>query len=148
MNYERLFITGVYPDEVLSFSKWFGDGYRIPTVNEWRKAYTSLSSLNGELEMPEDLSEPAETIWKKIHGFPETSLSLTKFSLMQWGTVEWVMKNEEEFAGIGHPRHEFKCNCSNPLTDLVEKIKKNTTYPRKGYRHCGFRLIKGNCHDE
>ena len=35
-NRERLFLTGIVPEEALAFARWMGDGFDLPTVAEWR----------------------------------------------------------------------------------------------------------------
>lgn len=141
-NYEQLFITGLYPKETVPFSKWFGEGYRIPTVKEWRDVYQLLSSSSNTLAEPAGVSEQAKKIWEKIRSFSEIPepLPLYKFLLMEGGVIEWVRKDNENYVGIGRPRNDLHPTCHNPLTDLFERPRKSI--PDKRLEYHGFRLIR------
>jgi|MTBAKMStandDraft_1061839.scaffolds.fasta_scaffold00824_4 hypothetical protein len=132
-NYERLFITGLHIGEVQSFAKWFGDGYQIPTVKEWRNIYKIISE-DDFFSCPSDISYPAKKIWKKFTRF---SNSPSQFSLMKDGIIEWV-RDGEKYAGLGAPRSHFYPNVLDPCKDLVTKIKQN-----ERLYYFGFRLFKG-----
>jgi len=132
-NYEQLFITGLHIEEVQSFSKWFGEGYRIPNVKEWRNIYNRLSE-DVFFSCPSDISYPAKIIWKKFKKFTNSPI---QFSLMKDGIIEWV-KDGEKFLGLGSPRSNFYPNVLDPSTDLVTKIKQT-----ERLHYFGFRLIKG-----
>jgi len=41
---ERLFLTGLLPAEAEAYAAWLGDGYRLPTVAEWRAIYRCFQS--------------------------------------------------------------------------------------------------------
>lgn len=137
-NYERLFITGLYIEEVLSFSKWFGDYFRIPTVDEYKKIYRLMDSQPGFTPPPPDMSYPAKKIWGKLTKFSNSPI---KFSLMQDGLIEWV-KDGDNYEGRGAPRPNLFPNALNPLTDRVKKIKSEGRL-----NYLGFRLIKGIRHE-
>lgn len=139
-NYEQLFITGLHIEEVLLFSKWFGEDFRIPTVEEWRKIYRFIGS-QPNLKPPSDLSYPANEIWKKITKFSNTPL---KHSMMQEGVIELVerVRNSENYTALGAPRPTLYPNTFNPLTDEIKKFNRN-----ERLNYLGFRLIRSNEHD-
>ena len=40
----RLFLTGILPEEALLFARWVGEGFDLPTVDEWRAIYAALAA--------------------------------------------------------------------------------------------------------
>ncbi len=42
---ERLFLTGLLAAEAEAYAAWLGDGYRLPTVTEWRAIYRCFQSI-------------------------------------------------------------------------------------------------------
>ena len=136
-NYERLFITGLNIEEVLSFSKWFGEDFRIPSVEEWREIYR-LMGTQSDFPPPSDMSYPANKIWKKLSKFSNSPI---KFSFLQDGVIEWVGSGEN-YAGLGAPRPSLFPNAFNPLTDIIKKFKHD-----ERLNYLGFRLIKGFDHE-
>jgi hypothetical protein len=136
-NYEQLFITGLHIHEVLSFSKWFGEDFRIPTVEEWRKIY-GLICTQSCINPPSGMYYQAHKIWQKLR---KISTSPIKFSMMQNGVIEWV-RIGENYTALGAPRPAIYPNTFNPLTDFIKKFNQN-----ERLNLLGFRLIKGNNHD-
>jgi hypothetical protein len=135
-NYERLFITGLHIEEVLSFSKWFGEDFRIPTAEEWREIYI-LMDTQPDFSPPSDMSYQANTIWKKIAKFSNSPI---KFSFLKEGVIEWVSTGES-YAGKGDPRPSLLPHAFKPSEDII-KFKRDE---RRNY--LGFRLIKGFDHE-
>jgi len=132
-NYEQLFITGLLPEEAMSFSQWFDTGFRIPTGEEWREIFKLLNAqLN--FNKPSDLSNPANKIWDKFSQFSETPI---KFSLMQEGVFDWV-QDGGEYGAYGKPRLSKYPHTCNPLRDAP--LKKFRIDVRSKYQ--GFRLIR------
>lgn len=131
-NYEQLFITGLHIEEVLLFSKWFGEDFRIPTVEEWREIYRLMTSHPG-FTSPSDMSYPANKVWKKITKFSNTPI---KFSLMQDGVIEWVSSGDN-YVGLGAPRPNLLPNTYDPLRDIIKPLKID-----KRLNYFGLRLIK------
>jgi len=138
-NYEQLFISGLFIEEVHSFSKWFGQGFRILTVDEYTKIYRLMESQPSITAPPNDMSYPAKKIWGKMREFSKNSQ--IKFSLMQDGLIEYV-SSRESFEGRGAPRSNILPNALNPLTDPVKKIKSEDRL-----NYLGFRLIRGIRHE-
>ncbi len=55
---ERLFITGLWPDEALAFARWLGEGFDLPTLAEWRAIYAALKRA----ALPPPPPPPAEPL--------------------------------------------------------------------------------------
>src|SRR5712692_8216258 len=47
-NRERLFLTGIQPNEALAFARWLGEDFDLPTEAEWRDMAHWL--INSDLE--------------------------------------------------------------------------------------------------
>lgn len=135
-NYEGLFITSITPQEALSFAYWLGEGFDLPSVDEWRN-FSQMLRTESLPELPvTGLSEHAAHIWRKIESFSKTP---TKLALMQDGLVEWVRKGNR-YVGLGHPRQCFHANAWDPLHDEDIPFEKRPSY-------LGFRLIKRQAND-
>ncbi len=134
-NYERIFTTGVLPEEALDFARWLGEGFDLPTIDEWRGFYRLLKGdIRFEsLTSNSNISARAFTELQKLKMFLSTPL---KFTLMKDGLVEWVRRNDK-YVGLGSPRNSFHPNAWNPLTDEVRVI--NIT---ERLFYFGFRLIR------
>jgi hypothetical protein len=130
-SYERLFLTGIKPEEVISFAHWLGEDFDLLTLDEWRSVYR-VFGFHSVPELPATgLSTPANTIWLKLRAFSKT---LTGFALMHDGLIEWVRKGTN-YIGLGTPRHSFLPNAYNPLNDEVILLEERLFY-------LGFRLIR------
>ena len=136
-NYERLFITGLHFDEGDLFSKWFGEDFQIPTVEEWRETYNRLMTSQYGLTAPPNMSYPAKKIWGKMTKFSNSPI---KFSLMQDGVIEWV-RNGDNPVGLGAPRPILLQNTYDPLRDVIKPLKID-----KRLNYFGLRLIKRGRH--
>lgn len=128
--YERLFLTGIRPDEALQFANWLGEDFDLPTIEEWRSFYR----ISQKMRVPDagvpSLSVDATSIWGSF-GVKKT---LRDFTLMREGLVEWV-RDGSEYVGVGLPRSSFLANAYNPLNDKILRIEERV--------FCfGFRLIR------
>jgi hypothetical protein len=132
-DYEHFFMTGILPGEALDFARWLGDGFDIPTIEEWREFMLRLEDEK-TLNVPVgELSARALTIQQRLSSFLNTPL---KFALMEDGLVEWV-RDDGKYVGLGSPRSSFHPNAWNPLSD---RIKVLNTGERLFY--FGFRLVR------
>jgi formylglycine-generating enzyme required for sulfatase activity len=133
-NYERLFMTGVFPGEALDFARWLGEGFDLPTAAEWKKLYNAVSSQVFNFRLSQyALSAPALTLREKFSGFLRTPLA---FSFLQEGVVEWV-KEQGNYVGCGSPRDSFFPNAWHPPNDVIRAIDSS-----ERIFYFGFRLIK------
>lgn len=133
-NYERLFMTGVLPAEVMEFARWLGEDFDIPTEKEWLTFYREVKNHMFLFRLsPYALSESAGTLSGIFSKFLRTPLG---FSFLKDGVVEWV-KSDEGYAGRGAPRDAFFPNAWNPAKDTIQVID-----PDERIFYFGFRLLK------
>jgi hypothetical protein len=129
-NYEKLFVTGVKPQEALQYAHWLGPQYDLLTIEEWRKFYQALG-VHSIPELSGSLSVSASHIWNKMAIHCNTLKDMT---LVQGGLIEWVKKGSK-FVGLGAPRPSFLHNVFNPLIDEWVPLKDRLFF-------MGFRLIR------
>jgi len=139
-NYEKLFITGILPGEVLEFARWMGDNFDIPTEEEWKIFYRFIDN-QADIRFPTGLAAPASAIRQGLGKFLHTPKEL---SLLQGGVLEWVKgveghKGDNRYVGRGLPRFSF---CPNAWSPLDASIKVIDTQER--VFSFGFRLITRN----
>lgn len=114
-NYWNAFLSGVLPAEAKRFAFWCGDGFRLPTVQEWARVYGILSSQPvRDLEkvmrdLPPRLrelvlrTEDAASEAARRLGYKR---SLADQLLMRLGFLEWV-GTEERWGAMGEPFPEL-----------------------------------------
>ena len=135
---ERLFITGILPDEALAFAGWLGDGFDLPTLTEWRAIYHTFRRAALPIDTPfspDLLPGPAGLILTRLAAQAHRH-SLLDVSLMRSGLVDWVRDNKQ-WVGLGAPRPEFHPNLWDPLTNTVKPIHAGERIP-----YFGFRLVR------
>jgi len=139
-NREQLFVTGILPEEALSFARWMGNEFDLPTVEEWRFIYDELAlgldPLHDSTTLPSQCpAEPVgallQRLWDQCQPY-----SLFDLTLMKGGLVEWV-RQDRAWAGLGAPRPEFHPNLWDPLSDVVKPISLKTRL-----KYFGFRLVR------
>ncbi len=138
---EYLFVAGILPEEALAFARWLGPGFDLPTVKEWRTAYTVL----GRTFLPHhDLSSkvvdgPAGLILDQFCALLEAR-TMREFSLLHGGLVEWV-HHGRSWVGLGAPRPKFHAHLWDPLTHEIKPIRPDERLP-----YFGFRLVRRGEH--
>lgn len=134
---ERLFLTGILPEELSEFARWLGAGFDLPTVDEWRSACEALGCVSADRleEVLPLLCEPARVILQKLHHQWSPS-TLAEIGLFRYGVVEWV-RDDHRWVGLGSPRSDFHSNLWNPLETLVVP----TQYPDR-LHFFGGRLVR------
>ncbi|MDX1522124.1 MAG: SUMF1/EgtB/PvdO family nonheme iron enzyme [Anaerolineae bacterium] len=138
---ERLFVTGVLPREALAFAHWLGDGFDLPTREEWRAVYAALRRVPPPRHqaLPELIVGQAGAIVGKVSEQLHIR-SMRDFSLMQGGLVEWVQAgvgSEKMMVGLGVPRPEFHPNLWDPISHEIKPIRLDERVP-----YFGFRLVR------
>jgi len=139
--YERLFLTGVLPDEAITFSQWMGKEYALLDTNEWRASYQWLEQHPSSAMPPSlydlGISEDACFIWETI----ESQLhprDLLELSLMSRGVIEWVIDKSvgtnDDYVGLGQTRDSFWSSLRTPFA-VVPPIR-----PDERIRYFGYRL--------
>lgn len=135
---EGLFITGVLPEEAEEFAQWLGEGFRLPTLAEWRGVYKNLENkhiTHKEILYNKCLDPRAKFIIERLIKFIRPSVWLD-LSLLRGGLVEWV-KSGPAYTGLGSPRPDFQPNLWNPLQD---EIRPTNSTNRVSF--FGFRLVR------
>lgn len=134
---ERLFLTGITPQEVSAFGRWMGREYALLTTEEWRTCYEWFGG-QAATPVPSDLSgrlsPDALAIWDTVEGewldhHPQSSLR--ELSLMAGGVLEWVVERTGRHCALGEP--------------AGSKIQKRFDEPLRPFgggrlRNLGFRL--------
>jgi hypothetical protein len=135
---ERLFLTGILPEEALAFARWLGSGFDLPTVEEWGAIYTELEKA---WTLPSSLADflaqrgthPAAMIIQRLTKELQPQ-SLLDLSLMPGGVVEWVRQGNS-WVGLGAPRPKFHPNVWSPL-------EVRSTRSGERLKFLGFRLVR------
>jgi hypothetical protein len=117
-DYERLFITGLIPDELLAYLQWHGQGYQLLSIEQWQVAYRWLSTQDVSVlpaELERELSPVARCLWDglRMHLCPRTLLDL---ALLHDNLIEWVVGPGGNWFGMGHPRDRFFPSIHDVLT--------------------------------
>jgi len=146
-NYEQLFLTGIRPDEAQDFARWLGQGFRLPTVPEWREAYGWLIEQSA-LPRPgvwDGLSLSAQVIWKRLWDQQISGeLRLAHQALLENGVLEWVSELGtvgSRSGGMGTPRPNFWSILRQPTDEPAFPLDLNN---RITLRSFGFRLLRSS----
>lgn len=132
---ERLFLTGVLPEEALAFLRWLGGGFDLPTVEEWRAMdrWLRAAPLDVEALTQCPLHRSAQAI---VRGLLRQSRPRVwgELALLRGGVVEWVREGRG-FGGLGAPRPGFHPNTWNPQRDApVRPLRAEARLPYFGFR--------------
>lgn len=106
---ERLFMTGVTPDEALAFGRWMGRDYALLTAQEWGACYKWFERQAAPPAPPEirdRLSRDALGVWGLVEGQwlgLSRQPNLRELSLMTQGILEWVTERPGRYCGLGEP---------------------------------------------
>jgi hypothetical protein len=134
---ERLFMTGITPDEALTFGRWMGRDYGLLTAEQWRTCYEwfgGRAMTSAPPDLSACLSPDARALWDTVEGrwleqHPQPSLR--ELSLMTQGILEWVVERPGRHCGLGEPAaSKFQRKADDPV-HLVGR-------PR--LKNLGFRL--------
>jgi hypothetical protein len=114
-NYWNAFLSGVLPAEAQRFAFWCGDGFRLPSGQEWARAYRILSSqpvLDLESVLGDLPPRLRELVLRTEEAASEAARrlgyrrSLADQLLMRLGFLEWV-NAEERWGAMGEPFPEL-----------------------------------------
>lgn len=151
-NYWQAFTTGVFPSEAERFAAWSGEGYRLPTRDEWTKAYLQMK-MEPEIDslpplMLDSLRDrPREVLNRVVSSAREASVTLgftpgfETNLLLRFGILEWVALEGEapaRWGGIGEPNPAF---CGNLLAPDEGEIVLPSTAESDRLAVFGFRLV-------
>lgn len=136
---ERLFMTGITPEEAMSFGRWLGRDYRLLSAEEWCACYewfANQSAPSAPLDLAELLSRDALAIWDIVEGQwldQRWQPNLQELSLMKQGILEWVVERPSRYCGLGDPAtSKLQRRINDPVRPLEPRRLKNL----------GFRLCK------
>lgn len=121
---ERLFLTGLLPAEAEAYAAWLGDGYRLPTVAEWRAIYQRFESTAFAPFATSPTPDGKATALLRRLEAQARPQTLLDFSLMRGGVVEWV-RDGNTWTGLGEPRFSFEPILWNPLKETVPPVRLN-----------------------
>lgn len=108
-NYWRAFATGLLPLETGSYLRWLGDGYRLPTVDEWVQAFDFLDHQDPQRvewrrELP-DLKRRSVELLEAVDDYAGDSRprSLAEQMKLIGGVMEWVSIRDSDlqWGGMG-----------------------------------------------
>jgi hypothetical protein len=115
-NYRNALLTGVVPSEAQRFAAWLGEGFALPTLDEWLRAWSALKSRPAERGLPaaiaQTLAEPARTLVLRFENAlaaaavsPRRQRSLADQMLLRWGVLEWAeqLGRPARWVGVGEP---------------------------------------------
>jgi hypothetical protein len=151
-NYWNAILTGIMPDEVQRFARWCGEGYSIPTLEEWFTAYKTLKALPPEppglIDNVGNLRERTRLVLSNLESANRTALievdydrTLADQMLMRMGVMEWVECRDQRarWGGMGSTASRLHGNLFTP--DYGQPSL--PTNPDKDRLHYyGFRLIR------
>jgi hypothetical protein len=130
--HERLFMTGITPDEALAFGRWLGRDYQLLTAEEWYACYEWFADQSAPAVPPdlsELLSQDALVIWETIGGLwleRHHESNLRELSLMTQGILEWVIERPGRYCGLGEPAaSKFQRRANDPVRPVGQRRLKN-----------------------
>lgn len=154
-NYWRAFFTGIAPSEAELFAAWCADSdedteYRLPSSEEWRKAYKEMQNQPAiPLDDPRlgRLAERTKTLLKQLVGsLPETPETLAEQMLFDGGVLEWVNGEGSyptDYVGHGQTNRSWDYSgqvLSRPYQPRT--IPKGPTDMEGRASYFGFRLLR------
>lgn len=122
-NYWHALLTGITPPEAQAFAQWCGDDghghYRLPTAEEWFKAYSALRTeppLDLAAIEALELSPRARLIVQKLDAAVASvrgeggGRTMADQMLMRHGVMEWVECKEgrSPFGAYGRPNKQLE----------------------------------------
>lgn len=149
-NYLNALLTGVLPSEAQRFAARLGEGFAVPTLEQWLRAWAALDAQPAERHLPAllppNLAESVRFLTVRLEtalaaaGGRRRRRTLADQMLMRRGVLEWV---EQEGAlgawvGIGEPPGFTGTRRISPERGPV------VPYGPEGFRSYlfGFRLIR------
>ena len=134
---ESLFITGMKPEEVISYAKWSDPEMRPPTISEWQRIWNwfkEFPECSPPIEIEGGMASTAHHLW---HVILKTCnpVNVNELACLSGCIWEWVKDNKKGWMGMGsrtsHPFH-------NPLDPISPAFLQ--TRPR----WFGFRLVRSS----
>lgn len=150
-NYWNALLSGIKPSEAQRFVRWYGEGYMLPTLDDWFAAYNMLKALPPEpatvIDEMGNLRDRARQLLTRMETASRAALAevgydrtLADQMLMRMGVLEWVeyRHREHEWGGMGETYPRFHGLLFRP-DDGKPSTPNNPEADR--LKHYGFRLI-------
>jgi formylglycine-generating enzyme required for sulfatase activity len=154
-NYWQSFVTGVVPDEAQAFARWCGEGYSVPTLDEWFVAYSLLRALPPtSIQGPESfsragaqLSARAYTLLSRLEAASSRACVQVNYErttahqmFLRLGVMEWVELNDQRsrWGGMGETTAQFHGNLFTP--DHKQPSRPHQPESQR-LHYFGFRLL-------
>ena len=151
-NYWKSFLTGVLPDEARRFSRWCGEEYEIPSLEDWFATYKVLRGKEPlDIRWKEELPNLKPRALRIIENVEKASISLAKSArrsrsladqmLMRYGVMEWVelQGGRQSWGGMGELVNDFAGLLFHP-DNGQPALPRNPEVERVQY--FGFRLMR------
>lgn len=154
-NYWQSFITGIVPGEAQAFARWCGEGYSVPTLEDWCVAYTALKGLPPDAGPIAEqlalahrpLSQRASTLLGQLeaaslracmHANYERTMAHQMF--LRLGVMEWVEVNDprSKWGGMGETTTLLHGNLFSP--DHMQPSRPHQPETNR-LHYFGFRLL-------
>jgi len=156
-NYWSAFLSGILPGEAGQFARWCGLGYAIPSLDEWRKAYTFLKTqpvqpqaISNALNQPgaPRLSDRTQRLINQLETVQHRAWRDVDFNapnqadqmFMRLGVLEWVESTEllNRWGGMGQTHQRFHGGFFTP--DHGQPSRPHDPENMR-LHHYGFRLL-------
>ncbi len=152
-NYWNAFLTGLTPLEAERFAQWCGEGYAVPTRDEWYTAYRALRQMPPHMDISAALAgmagptERARLLIERLDASGRAASSEIGYDrmradqmLMRLGVMEWVECPDERtgWGGLGETPVRFHGSLDTPEYGQPS-LPTNPTMQRLA--HFGFRLV-------
>lgn len=150
-NYWQALITGVLPSEAQRYARWCGQGYSLPTLDEWMTAYRELKQqpiqdIDAILGLAK-LNDRARTLIQRLDTATQPALKQLGYArmraeqmLMRLGVLEWVecRTQASRWGGMGETYADFHSALFSPESGQP-RLPKDPESDRIHYY--GFRLL-------
>lgn len=121
-NYWRAFATGLQPAECTAFQRFLGDGYEVPTADQWKHIYAAeldAPPLSPEHFPRAEMTPRVVTLLDKLDAVAADKnikgKGRAKQRFLDQGVVEWVTTDASlaRWVGMGNPHKNFHSRTHN-----------------------------------